>query len=174
MVDRDKYMYPDLIRHCDNVVRVCNLFYNGRLKDELIRAAEIHDIGKYFISPVVLNAPRGLTIPERMAIDMHSSLGYYEAKQQGEDELICQLIVLHHGIGKVGIPSILSMLIPDAVEMFPYLMAADIYSAVREVRPYHKEKSHEEAMAIIGEIRDIPDNIKEMIDSLKDMKGIVN
>lgn len=105
MVKREELLSPDLIQHCDNVKDVCDRIYQGHLKDELLRAAEIHDLGKYFISDKVLDAPRALTIPERMIVDMHSQLGYYEAKMQGEDELVCQLIVLHHGIGKVGAAS---------------------------------------------------------------------
>ena len=167
MVNREELLSPGLIRHCDNVKEVCELIYQGHLKAELIRAAEIHDLGKYFISDKVLDAPRGLTIPERMVIDMHSQLGYYEAKMQGEDELICQLIVLHHGIGKVGSSAILQMLEPSAIELYPYLMAADIYSAVREKRSYHPGKTHEEAMKILRDIRDIPESIKEMVQSIE-------
>lgn len=167
MVDRDSMLSPSLVKHCDNVKEVCELIYQGHLKAELLRAAEIHDLGKYFISDNVLNAPRGLTIPERMIIDMHSQLGYYEAKMQGEDELVCQIIVLHHGIGKVGAPAILQILEPDAIELYPYIMAADIYSAVREPRSYHNGRSHEEAMKIIRDVRDIPENIKDLIQGIE-------
>lgn len=166
MVKREDLLSPDLINHCDNVRSVCDKIYQNHLKDELLRAAEIHDLGKYFISDKVLDAPRALTIPERMVIDMHSQLGYYEAKMQGESELVCQLIVLHHGIGKVGAPAILQILEPSAIELYPYLMAADIYSAMREERSYHKGRTHEEAMKVIRDIRDIPESIKEMVDGV--------
>lgn len=167
MVKREELLSPDLIQHCDNVKDVCDRIYQGHLKDELLRAAEIHDLGKYFISDKVLDAPRALTIPERMIVDMHSQLGYYEAKMQGEDELVCQLIVLHHGIGKVGAPAILQILEPTAIELYPYLMASDIYSAMREERSYHKGRSHEDAMKVIRDIRDIPDNIKDLVQGLE-------
>lgn len=166
MVKREELLSPDLVNHCDNVRNICNKIYNGHSKDKLLRAAEIHDLGKYFISDRVLEAPRALTIPERMIIDMHSQLGYYEARMQGEDELVCQLMVLHHGIGKVGAPSILQVLEPDAIELYPYLMAADIYSAMREERSYHKARTHEEAVEVIRDIRDIPDAIKDLIETL--------
>lgn len=166
MVKREDLLSPDLIRHCDNVKNVCDMIYQSHLKSELLRAAEIHDLGKYFISDKVLDAPRALTIPERMIIDMHSQLGYYEAKMQGESELVCQLIVLHHGIGKVGAPAILQILEPSAIELYPYLMAADIYSAMRESRSYHEGKSHEEAMKVIRDIRDIPESIKDMVQGI--------
>lgn len=166
MVKREDLLSPDLIRHCDNVKNVCDMIYQSHLKSELLRAAEIHDLGKYFISDKVLDAPRALTIPERMIIDMHSQLGYYEAKMQGEDELVCQLIVLHHGIGKVGAPAILQILEPSAIELYPYLMAADIYSAMRESRSYHAGRSHEEAMKVIRDIRDIPESIKDMVQGI--------
>lgn len=171
MVVREDLLSPDLIKHCDNVKHVCDLIYEGTLKDELLRAAEIHDLGKYFISDRVLDAPRALTIPERMIVDMHSQLGYYEAKMQGENELVCQLIILHHGLAKVGAQAILQTLEPDAISLYPYLMAADIYSAVRETRSYHKGKTHDEAMNILRDIRDIPTCIKDIVDGIHSKVG---
>ena len=174
MVNREDLLSPDLLKHCDNVKHVCDLIYEGHLKDELLRAAEIHDLGKYFISDKVLYAPRALTIPERMVIDMHSQLGYYEAKMQGENELVCQLIILHHGLAKVGAQAILQTLEPEVIGLYPYLMAADIYSAVRETRSYHKGKTHEEAMNILRDIKDIPMGIKDTVDGIKGIVGEIN
>lgn len=167
MVNRDEFLSPYLLDHCDKVKNICDLIYSGPLKDELLHAAEIHDLGKYFISDKVLDSPNSLTIPERMIIDMHSQLGYYQAKMMGENEIVCQLIVLHHGLGKVGAQAIINSLKPEVLPLYPYLMAADIYSAVREKRTYHEGKSHSEAMEILKRVEDIPDRVKGIVNALE-------
>lgn len=168
MVDREKLLTPDLIDHCNKVRDLCDKLYFGSGKNLLLRAAEIHDIGKYYISNAVLHSTSSLFVTERLAIDMHALYGYYEAKASGEDEIVCQLILLHHGISKVSQPSLIVGNLAEVVRLFPYLMAADIYSAVRENRSYHASRTHKEAVSIVGVVPDIPENIKIMLASLEE------
>lgn len=167
MIKREQYMNMELILHCNRVRDVCDKLYNGPKKELLLRAAEIHDIGKYYISDKVLNSPRALTVTERMAVDTHSMLGFQDCRLNGEDSLVCRLVLFHHGVGKVNSSLVNSLMNTEVAELFPYLMAADIYSAIREERVYHPKKTHLEAVAVVNACRDIPDSIKNAVARLE-------
>ena len=47
----------------------------------MLAAAQIHDIGKYYIPDNILDAPRPLTRLEREVIDMHAYYGYEACKE---------------------------------------------------------------------------------------------
>lgn len=167
LIIKEKLLSKDLLNHCNSVRSLCDRLYTGPGKNALLRAAEIHDIGKFYISDDVLCSDHSLTLTERMCIDMYPLYGYWDAKANGEDEIVCQLILLHHGISKVSQPRLIAGNMAKVVRLFPYLMAADIYSAVREDRSYHSSRTHSEAISIVRVVPDIPDNIKTMLEELE-------
>ena len=67
----------------------------------MLAAAQIHDIGKYYIPDNILDAPRPLTRLEREVIDMHAYYGYEACKELNYGtEDVKELVLLHHGMNK--------------------------------------------------------------------------
>lgn len=151
MVDTSKYLNAEVEHHCREVTEVVK-FLCKELKIEkqetqwLCRAAEIHDIGKWYISDNILNSADSLNKVEREVVDMHSLWGYMLAKQEGESGVVCDLILLHHGEKYI---TDLERKSP-AYELYPILMAADIYSAMMSNRSYRMAVNHFQAVNIVS------------------------
>lgn len=136
-------------QHCRRVAdlafRVAMCLGTGNVV-EIYRAALVHDIGKLFIDPAILNKPSALTPDERKQIDRHSVLGYVYLKTRCVPEPIAQMVLLHHGYKK---------------EKYGYsdgknpnmgadiIRACDIFDAVTSDRVYRKALTPEEAMEIL-------------------------
>ena len=114
---------------------------------ELITAACIHDIGKHFISEEILNAPRKLTEEERKTIDWHAYYGYELAKEQGYSDIVCKLVLYHHGEDK---PKKEDIKVVDEIKRHAALLRViDAYDALTSKRAYHEKISDEKAMDIL-------------------------
>ena len=154
MVDKELFMSEELINHCNHVRQLTeflcdNLDITGKERICLLRAAEIHDIGKYYIPSEILNARRGLTKEERKIVNMHSMYGYKKCIGYDEDPLVSQLVLLHHGLLDNGV-----LRKPEdymAISLYPVLVASDIYSAMTSRRVYRDAVSHEIAMKVVKE-----------------------
>jgi HD-GYP domain-containing protein (c-di-GMP phosphodiesterase class II) len=121
-------------------------------------AASLHDLGKLMIPTEILEKNGKLDDNEFEIIKSHISWTYKLLKDiEGFDEITKWSSTHHRKLNGQGYP-----VLPD--EYFPLdfvskLMACiDIYQAVRETRPYHAGRSHEEtikimqAMGMLGEI----------------------
>ena len=110
----------------------------------------MHDIGKSFIPPSILNKKGRLTKEEREIINFHSVIGYEILKSAGYGVNVAEIARDHHNpLSKNPMAQI--------------VRAADIYSAMREERSYKKPKSHEEAMEVLRSAR-VPQNILDALD----------
>lgn len=158
----DGYLGKDLQKHCINTRNLCNDICTqmGVINEKriLLNAAEIHDLGKYFIPEHIISAPRPLQMTERFIVDMHSSCGYLKAKELGYDELTSQLILLHHGKKKNKCLKE-SDLLDRALDLYTILMAADIYDALRADRSYRQPLDKLSALDIIAENEEIPHTV---------------
>lgn len=171
--NREYYLDENTIMHCDTTASICsklslNLDIPYCDKRILILAAKLHDIGKHFVPKEILNAERKLTDEERVLVDLHSALGYLELRKLGCSEDICDLVLLHHGLEKINGIRSLSAISERALSLYQILMASDIYSAVTVDRPYHKASTHEEAIEIVSEKKEIDRGI---IIALKDLNN---
>ena len=123
----------------------------------LMEAASVHDIGKDFISPNVLFRRGGLSKAEWYVISKHIEIGYLRLKELGFDEVICQLCYFHHGMYNDKYSYDLDITpLPIVKELYPVLMAADIYDAVTSPRVYHRSISGDTALSILRGNSEIP------------------
>ncbi|GBD14125.1 Cyclic di-GMP phosphodiesterase response regulator RpfG [bacterium HR24] len=115
----------------------------------LAQGAMLHDVGKLYISDLVLQKPDKLTPEEFEQIKQHPALGY---------ELLMRLrgfhrealVVRHHHewYDGSGYPDGLR---GEEIPLEARIVAvADMYDALTTDRPYRRAYSHEEAMAIMA------------------------
>lgn len=123
----------------------------------LSEAGKIHDIGKFYIPEYVLNAKRPLSLMERMVVDMHSYYGYMQLLELGYPDIICQLVLMHHGEKRYR---------PDNIqihsliyELYPILLAADMYDALRSDRVYRQAMEKGQALSILKDHEEISEDI---------------
>lgn len=122
--------------------------------------ASLHDIGKSFIPPSILNKKGRLSKEERDIINLHAVIGYEILKSAGYGVNVAEIARDHHN--------------PMSKNpMAQIVRAADIYSAMREERSYKKAKTHEEAMEVLRASR-VPQNILDALDKRYGKKTVTN
>lgn len=152
LCERDAYTRE----HCD---RVCSLALEvgraaglGAKSLKALRiASQLHDIGKIGVRDEVLLKPGKLTPGEWDEMKAHSILGeriINETFLSNKDEVA--LIVRHHheAFDGSGYPDgLVGERIPEACRV---LLLVDAYDAMTTGRPYHRPRSHHEALDILG------------------------
>lgn len=114
----------------------------------LQKASILHDCGKVLIPEHILNKEGKLTAKEREIMEKHSILGYEMLKSTDLDEETLNLVRNHHqNAQKTGYPSVDDNFVADINSQI--LSTADIYSALREKRPYKKSLNKNQALAIL-------------------------
>ena len=102
--------------------------------------AALHDMGKSLIPAEILNKNGKLDQNERKTINLHSVLGYEILKSAGYGVNVAEIARDHHN--------------PNSTNrMAQIVRAADVYSAMREERPYKTAKTHEEAMNVLRDMK---------------------
>ncbi|MBQ8848488.1 MAG: HD domain-containing protein [Candidatus Gastranaerophilales bacterium] len=105
----------------------------------LTQAALLHDIGKVFIPREILNKKGRLTPKERSIIELHNKLSYEILKTTDLNPQAAILAYEHHNYeGNL-----------KKNHENQALTIADVYSALRESRPYKKPISHIGAKTIL-------------------------
>ena len=112
--------------------------------------AALHDTGKSLIPSEILNKNGRLDPQERKTINLHSVLGYEILKSAGYGVNVAEIARDHHNPNSTN-------------KMAQIVRAADVYSAMREERPYKSAKTHEEAMAVLRDMK-ISSNILDALD----------
>lgn len=102
--------------------------------------AALHDTGKSLIPSEILNKNGKLDPAERKTINLHSVLGYEILKSAGYGVNVAEIARDHHNPNSTN-------------KMAQIVRAADVYSAMREERPYKSAKTHEEAMAVLRDMK---------------------
>ena len=128
--------------------------------DVLWKAAPLHDIGKVGIPDHILLKPDKLTEAEFAVMKQHTTLGYNairsaETRVQATTPILqtAAMVALHHherwnGGGYPG--KLAGQDIPAPARL---MAVADAYDAITNERVYHQARTHEEAVAIVGEER---------------------
>lgn len=141
--------------HCKYVAILARHFGDFlQLSDQdlkiLVLGAYLHDIGKHFVSPNILDKPTELSSEEWEFIKFHPTIDNETLQLSKDMELVVSIIQCHHERWDgSGYPKGL------AREEIPYLARVvqliDIYDALTHTRSYKKTFSTEKAIAIILE-----------------------
>lgn len=121
------------------VLQESGINYTQKDLQNLLTAALLHDLGKAFIPSEILNKKAALTEKEQKIIKLHNDLGYEVLKVANFPNEVLELVKNHHS-HKGG---------PDESEFTQILKIADIYSALKEERPYKECLSDEAAFKIL-------------------------
>ena len=105
----------------------------------LMEAALLHDIGKVFIPPEILNKEGKLTPKERQILELHNKLSYEILTTTNLNPKVARLAYEHHNYGNNVKPN----------DENQALTMADIYSALQEERPYKEAYSDTTTRAIM-------------------------
>lgn len=113
-------------------------------------AAELHDVGKLALPDTVLNKPAPLTAEEFALVRQHSLFGHQvlTAAREPELALAAEMALSHHERWDgSGYPHRLrGNAIPPAARL---VALCDVYSALREPRPYKVPMPHEQAVRLL-------------------------
>ncbi len=115
---------------------------------DLATFVPLHDIGKVGISDSILLAPRSLSADEFETMKTHTTLGYEILLGRPTLELAAEIAHSHHERWDgSGYPQGLA---GEAIPLCARITAvADVYDALRSVRPYKAAWSHADAKALI-------------------------
>lgn len=107
----------------------------------LMQAALLHDIGKAFIPREILDKPAALTPEERGIVDLHAKIGAEVLKTFNMQPKTIEAVRLHHT----------GCLDPAKQDntVAQILSVADVYTALKEERPYKKPFSNEQVKSIM-------------------------
>lgn len=105
--------------------------------NDLVTAGFLHDIGKVYINPDILNAPRRLTPEEREEMMQHPAIGYMHLTNEFNfSDRVNQTVLQHHEwYNGHGYPNKVKG--KDLLLTSRILRAADVYDAMTTKRPYH-------------------------------------
>jgi HD-GYP domain-containing protein (c-di-GMP phosphodiesterase class II) len=129
-------------------------------------AASLHDIGKLMTPTEILEKNGKLDDQEFKIITDHVAWTYRLLKDiEGFDE-ICRWASTHHRkLNGYGYPDLPENYFP--LDFVSRLMTCiDIYQAVRETRPYHPGRTHEETISIMKEMVDKGEIDKQIVEDM--------
>ena len=107
----------------------------------MLQAALLHDIGKAFIPREILDKPAALTPEEKEIVDLHAEIGAEVLKAMNLNPRVVEAVKIHH------IDS--SNPIKQNNKMAQILSVADVYSALKDKRPYKKAFTNEQVRNIM-------------------------
>lgn len=149
------------LNHSIRVCEISKIVEKELFKDKKLSEAGLyHDIGKYFITPNLLNKRGKLNDIERLVINFHSYLSYKTLKFFDIDDDICLIALFHHTFD----PQIffdedkneISTIDTNIAKLSrAAIKTIDIYEALTTDRPYHRGVRSDTSIKIIEET--IPD-----------------
>lgn len=124
-------------------------------KMALEQACVFHDFGKILIPKEILNKPGRLNSEEKEIMDLHAELGYELLSTTGMNKRTLELIKNHHK------PQ-------ESNDVLCHILSvADIYSALREERPYKAPFTQQEAFEILDQKAENGEVSTEVVEALK-------
>ncbi len=129
----------------------------------LTTSALAHDIGKNYISPLILDKNGKLGVTERAAMQQHPRLGaiYVKNHYPEMDDIIIDSILTHHevedGTGYYGITG-------ESIPTFAKIIrVADIFCALTEDRSYHMSQTCRQSLKKLKKFPYIKDDWVEIL-----------
>ncbi len=137
-------------------------------------AASLHDIGKLMIPTEILEKNGKLDDKEFEIIKSHVAWSYTLLKDIEGFDKICRWAVTHHRkLNGTGYPDLPANYYP--LDFVSRLMACiDIYQAVRESRPYHPGRTHEETISIMQSMVDKGEIDKQITHDMDQAMAVFN
>jgi len=116
--------------------------------DEIRYSAQLHDVGKMSVDKAVMKKKGGLDAAERAEMDRHTTYGHQILKGSPRLRMAADIALNHHEKwAGGGYPNgIAGEAIPLSARI---VQIADIYDALRALRPYKPSFSHEKSVDII-------------------------
>ena len=139
--------------HSVRVMLICREYWdyeNDKDLSLLVRAALIHDIGKVYVPEVILDKVGKLSDIERLLVDLHPFMGYSILKDFGVNDVICSLVLLHHGFNPPTLKEINPTRNKDIDDMSIMLHTVDVFEALTSDRPYHRGVSSKVAVNMMN------------------------
>lgn len=163
-------MSPAIIDHSKGVAKIALLMgMELKLKKkDIIRlgmAGLVHDVGKIFISSLILYKDGNLTDEEFEVIKEHPNVGAKLLERLGIDPLVVEMTAQHHErLDGSGYPYHLER---DEIGYLSQILSlADIYDALRHKRCYKAELSGKEA---IEELRNTDGLNPQLVNTLEEL-----
>ncbi|NKB48040.1 MAG: HD domain-containing protein [Alphaproteobacteria bacterium] len=116
--------------------------------EEIHYSAQLHDLGKISVDPIVLGKAGPLSETERQEMDNHTIYGHRILSQSPQLAMAAEIALNHHEKWDgTGYPNALA---GDDIPLSARItQIADIYDALRTARPYKPAFDHETARGII-------------------------
>ena len=148
------------LNHSVRVCEISKIVEKELFKDKKLSEAGLyHDIGKYFITPNILNKRGKLNDIERLVINSHSYLSYKTLKLFNIDDDICLIALFHHTFDPQMLfdedKNEISTIDTNIARLSRAIKTIDIYEALTTDRPYHRGVRSDTSIKIIEET--IPD-----------------
>ena len=148
------------LNHSVRVCEISKIVEKELFKDKKLSEAGLyHDIGKYFITPNLLNKRGKLNDIERLVINSHSYLSYKTLKLFDIDDDICLIALFHHTFDPQMLfdedKNVISTIDTNIARLSRAIKTIDIYEALTTDRPYHRGVRSDTSIKIIEET--IPD-----------------
>lgn len=119
--------------------------------DSLSTAAFVHDIGKLYISPEILDKHESFTELERELVNLHPYIGYRILEEGSVSEIVRRIVLYHHGMNPkllASLPDFYSSMVESKAKM---LHTIDAFEALTTDRPYRRRMSVKQAAAFLRE-----------------------
>jgi hypothetical protein len=107
-------------------------------------AAAVHDVGKISVPRAILNKPDALSAEEFAVMRSHVETGAQFVSGACDEQVVAMVRHHHERLDGTGYPDGLS---GDAIPIGARIIAvADTFDAIISTRPYHRARSHKQAM----------------------------
>lgn len=133
--------------HCYRMWRIAlELELDFGFKDEMLSTASfVHDIGKVYVTELILDKRNGLDKLERQLIDLHSYIGYRILDKYDIPEEIKRMVLYHHSYNPVLMEPVPEYDISAIERQIRILHTLDVFEALTTDRPYKRRMSVNEA-----------------------------
>jgi len=121
--------------------------YPEEEKEEIIKGALLHDIGKLFVPFNLTQLPRSLSLQEFSIIQIHAAVSY-EIIHSVFSKIVQDICLFHHERPN-GSGYSQKIMLCDIPEYALLVQVADVYDALTEKRNYKQPYSSEKAIQIM-------------------------
>ena len=133
-------MYTNLL------LRECNE-YTEEEKDEIVKGALLHDIGKIFVPLNLTQCPKTLNAQEYNIVKVHAAISFEIVKPVFSETI--QNICLYHHERPNGTGYMSQMALAEIPKEALLVQVADVFDALTSNRSYKKSYSKDEALKIM-------------------------
>lgn len=157
------------LSHCTHANNIAEEFEN-EINDSshlLSDAALVHDIGKLYISSLILNKVEKLTTLERQIINLHSYYSYKILKDMNINDIICKIVLYHHGMNPLTLEPIPRCEDKEILKYAKMLHTIDVYEALTSSRIYRNSFSQKEAINIMEKEANYDNQVMDFLQNIR-------